>query len=79
MADELDKAQEYENNIRQFAVEANRLQPDKPYDENEEDQECEECGEIIPRARRKAVGSMLCVECKSYLSKFQRAYKVGEE
>lgn len=36
---------------------------------------CEECGEPIPEARRKAIpGVRLCVECQSELDKKQSAF-----
>jgi len=36
---------------------------------------CEECGEPIPEARRKAIpGVRLCVECQSELDKKQSSF-----
>lgn len=37
-------------------------------------EECEECGEEIPEARRKAIpGVRLCVDCQSALEKRRKA------
>jgi len=36
---------------------------------------CQECGDVIPEARRKAIpGVRLCVACQSDLEKEQRAF-----
>lgn len=45
------------------------VKPLKPFEENEEDMECTECGAPIPKARRRASESDLCVNCATFHEK----------
>ena len=69
--DPLDAASELETAEREAQINAARLKPDLAFVEGENEYECSECGEIIPTARRKATGSLLCVDCKSYFDRLK--------
>lgn len=64
--DEIDRASQMEEMIRQAEIAAVVMRPRKAALESSEFCESEVCGEPIPEARRLAVpGCRFCVECQS--------------
>lgn len=58
-AEIIDAAQEYEERIREAGIEACRINHNAV-----SAMECEECGDKLPEARRKAYpGCTMCVSC----------------
>lgn len=60
--DQFDRASEIEQRIIQSAIA--KAQAERR--SGESSTHCEECGEVIPEARRKAaIGCRLCIECQT--------------
>ncbi|MDD5391189.1 MAG: TraR/DksA family transcriptional regulator [Gallionellaceae bacterium] len=69
MADDIDRAQEREQELRQDALDDVRRRARAA---GKGAKTCRECGERIPTARRKAVpGTELCVECQEKKERYR--------
>lgn len=72
MTDIIDQACDLEQKMREFWL---LRQKEQEYAAPSA-QECEECGEIIPEARREAVpGCRLCIDCQRIEEQRQRFKK----
>jgi phage/conjugal plasmid C-4 type zinc finger TraR family protein len=69
MSDIIDRANDLAQKFqdKSLAEHKEKTRHKYPYDINEGDFDCYECGEIIPVARRQLTGSELCIDCKSDL------------
>ena len=72
MPDVIDHACDIEAQLTEVAL-ANQLARVKPENHRESAQECGECGDPIPEARRQhIVGCQYCTHCQSDLEKMKR-------
>jgi RNA polymerase-binding transcription factor DksA len=68
VADILDEVAENVDTFNETALkqQLESTKPKKPYEDDEEEMECAECGAPIGRQRRKTTGDDLCVECRKW-------------
>ena len=66
MSDDVDRAQEREEEMRQDAL-AERSRASQQLSAGDSAEFCEDCGDAIPEARRQAFhGCTRCVECQGF-------------
>lgn len=72
--DDIDRAAEREEKMREDALAAQAQRAGFSGKHTADSAEfCEECGEKIPEARRRALpGVQLCVECQAYMERVAR-------
>lgn len=67
MADEIDRAQAYDQFYRDLALASHRYEPASAGVDT-----CEDCGEEIPEARRRAMpGCRRCIDCQTTLENWR--------
>lgn len=80
MGDDIDRAAELTDKYNKEALEVHTelSSPDKEFSEDEGIVECDECGVDIPTSRRRATGSLLCVDCQGWFEA-SNARKIRKE
>ncbi|MEZ8781862.1 TraR/DksA C4-type zinc finger protein [Vibrio splendidus] len=72
MSDVIDQASGFETQFTEVAL-INQLARAKKVNQRESAQECGECGDPIPEARRQHIsGCQYCTQCQSELERIKR-------
>ncbi|MEZ8761407.1 TraR/DksA C4-type zinc finger protein [Vibrio splendidus] len=72
MSDVIDQASGFESQFTEVAL-TNQLARAKHVNQRESAQECGECGDPIPEARRQHIsGCQYCTQCQSELERMKR-------
>ena len=76
-----DSASRSEELFNEEAIKAqkDRAKPEREFQEDEGQLECDECGVPISSQRRRLTGSLLCADCKSWMDHENRVKRMRGE